>query len=161
MNRDAVEDLFAYTDFAWRQITGTIVDAGEDVLSRAVPGSGWPALRDCLAHILLAYDRWLAEKPSGLPAYGDDDFRTIAELESYRAKVRARFRAYLDGSDEDLVAVRDVEIDGRPVPYSRAELLTHLLLHERGHHGDVTTLLYQLGIEPPLLEYRFHLGRDL
>jgi uncharacterized damage-inducible protein DinB len=43
---------------------------------------------------------------------------------------------------------------------SRGELVLHLLLHERGHHGDVTTLFWQLGIEPDIgLDYRFHLGR--
>jgi hypothetical protein len=36
-----------------------------------------------------------------------------------------------------------------------------LLLHERGHHGDVTTLFWQLGVDAETqLEYRFHLGRD-
>jgi len=30
-------------------------------------------------------------------------------------------------------------------------------LHERQHHGDVHTLLYQLGIEVPIVEYRFSL----
>jgi uncharacterized damage-inducible protein DinB len=53
-----------------------------------------------------------------------------------------------------------VDVDGDPIQYSRGELITHLLLHERGHHGDVTTLFWQLGLEPEtLLEYRFHLGR--
>ncbi len=28
------------------------------------------------------------------------------------------------------------------------------------HHGDASTLLYQLGVEVPMLEYRFHLGRE-
>ena len=39
-------------------------------------------------------------------------------------------------------------------------MITHLLLHERGHHGDVTTLFWQLGFDTEtVLEYRFHLGR--
>ena len=30
-----------------------------------------------------------------------------------------------------------------------------------GHHGDVTTLFWQLGFDPEtVLEYRFHLGRQ-
>jgi uncharacterized damage-inducible protein DinB len=58
---------------------------------------------------------------------------------------------------EDLFAYT-VNVDGEMLPYSRGELLTHLLLHERGHHGDVSTLFYQLGIEPDMrVEYRFHL----
>jgi len=37
----------------------------------------------------------------------------------------------------------------------------HVLLHERQHHGDVNTLLYQLGIEIPIVEYRFSLPERL
>jgi hypothetical protein len=57
--------------------------------------------------------------------------------------------------------VREFDIDGAAIPYSYAELLTHLALHERGHHGDLTTLFYQLRmeIERPV-EYRFHLERE-
>jgi uncharacterized damage-inducible protein DinB len=36
------------------------------------------------------------------------------------------------------------------------------MLHERQHHGDVNTLLSQLGIEIPIVEFRFALaGREL
>jgi hypothetical protein len=31
------------------------------------------------------------------------------------------------------------------------------MLHERQHHGDLNTLLYQHGIEVPIVEYRFSL----
>jgi uncharacterized damage-inducible protein DinB len=62
-------------------------------------------------------------------------------------------------SDEELSETHDVNIYGEPIRYSRSELIVHLLLHERGHHGDVTTLFWQLGIDAPQLEYRFHLRR--
>ena len=35
----------------------------------------------------------------------------------------------------------------------RADILGHILLHERGHHGDVTTMLSQLGATPPNIDY--------
>jgi uncharacterized damage-inducible protein DinB len=161
IDRAGLESLFGYTDFAWREITGVISRAGGDALTRPAPGSGWPALRDCLAHMLLAYHRWvdgLGElKSCELPGYGYDQFRTLTEVQAYRERVRANFRAQLDGDDGYLFTVQEFDIDGEPMAYSRAELLAHLLLHERAHHGDVTTLFYQLGIEPyMLLEYRFY-----
>jgi uncharacterized damage-inducible protein DinB len=33
----------------------------------------------------------------------------------------------------------------------------HVFLHERQHHGDVNTLLYQHDVEVPIVEYRFSL----
>lgn len=159
-DRAGIEDLFAYTDFAWRQFTQVIADSGGDeVLVQAAPGSGWPGLRECLGHIILAYHRWLGDPVRGLPQFDPGAHSTLAKIESHRAQVRREFRARLDStSDDDLTDVRSIEVDGEMLPYSRGELLAHLLLHERGHHGDVTTLFYQLGIQHETsLEYRFHL----
>ena len=50
-----------------------------------------------------------------------------------------------------------MNVDGETLLYSPAEIFVHALLHEREHHGDIGTLLYQLGIEVPLVEYRFSL----
>jgi uncharacterized damage-inducible protein DinB len=113
---------------------------------------------------VLAYQRWCSGLPQrktlGMDRFDPGAIATLEELEGYRSAARAEFQSFLDSvSDEELVKVQDFDIDGDTIGYSYAELLTHLLLHERGHHGDVTTLFYQLGLETPMLEYRFHLGR--
>jgi uncharacterized damage-inducible protein DinB len=158
-DRAGIEDLFAYTQFSWNEIITAIADhGGDELLVRPAPGSGWPALRDCLGHMMAAYYRWLTEPVPPVPGLDREAHATLAQIADHRAKVRADFRARLDVSDDELLMVRDVNVDGEMLPYSRGELLTHLLLHERGHHGDVSTLFYQLGIEPDMrVEYRFHL----
>jgi uncharacterized damage-inducible protein DinB len=40
---------------------------------------------------------------------------------------------------------------------SVADILAHLLLHERGHHGDLSTLFYHFGAELPSMDYRVYL----
>lgn len=43
-----------------------------------------------------------------------------------------------------------------------AKIFAHATLHERQHHADVNTLLSRLGIEVPIVEFRFALrGRGL
>jgi uncharacterized damage-inducible protein DinB len=164
MDKAAIEDLYAFTGWAWQQIIDE-AGASEEILARPAPGSGWPALRNCLGHIILGYERWLPAiielKSMPVPDLAEDDFRTWAALEAHRQKVRDKLISFLRGcSGEELNEVCNVDVDGAPIPYSRAELITHLLLHERGHHGDVITLFYQLGMETPMLEYRFHLKRE-
>jgi uncharacterized damage-inducible protein DinB len=67
-------------------------------------------------------------------------------------------RRYLDSlGDDELLTPREMNVDGDPLVYSPAEILAHAMLHERQHHGDVNTLLYQLGIEVPIVEFRFSL----
>src|SRR4029079_8175308 len=39
---------------------------------------------------------------------------------------------------------------------SLADVLANLVLHERGHHGDISTLIHQLGGRPPSLDYRMY-----
>lgn len=164
MNKADLLDLYDFTGYAWERIRAVVPEDAD--LVRVAPGSGWPALRNCLGHVVLAYERWLpaiTELRTGeLPALGDDDFRGWAPLDRHRERVRSTLRAAIvDTPEAELTGLRDVNVDGRIVRYSRAELILHLLLHERGHHGDVTTLLWQLGRgDETVLEYRFHLGRD-
>jgi uncharacterized damage-inducible protein DinB len=124
------------------------------VLIQPVPGSGWPALRDALAHIVWANVRWLA--PAGTTDEPVEQVESWDELDAYRRRVRGHDREYLDSLDDRaLVTPREMNVDGETLVYSPADIFAHALLHERQHHGDLNTLLYQLGVEVPIVEYRF------
>lgn len=164
MDKASLVDLFEYTGWVWEQIREAA--PGDETIGKVAPGSGWPTLRDCLAHMIVAYDRWvpaivdLETRPMADPRNGD--FETWPQLEAHRTRTREALRAGMDRwSEGEIQELHDVNVDGSLVRYSRAELILHLLLHERGHHGDVTTLFWQLGIEAETaFEYRFHLRRD-
>jgi uncharacterized damage-inducible protein DinB len=73
-------------------------------------------------------------------------------------RVRHHDRAYLDSlGDEELSTPREMNVDGEMIRYSPADIFVHAVLHERQHHGDLNTLLYQHGVEVPIVEYRFSL----
>ncbi|MGE0599746.1 MAG: DinB family protein [Dehalococcoidia bacterium] len=163
MDKADLLDLFDYTEFAWRQL----IDVTDDdaVLLRPAENSGWPTLRDCLGHIVRAYSRWvpaIVELKTGfMPEIADGDFRTWFALDEEHTQARTRLRQSIQAwTEDDLTKLNDVEVYGETRRYSRSELILHILLHERGHHGDVTTLFWQLGVEADAaLEYRFYLGR--
>jgi uncharacterized damage-inducible protein DinB len=163
VDKASLQDLFAYTDWAWKEIRRVVPDDG--TLCRHAPGSGWPALRNCLSHVIFAYDAWLGAlldfERAPLPDLAEDDFLTWPQVEAHRARTRGVLQRSLEGwSEAELQLQHPVVIYGQSISYSRAELVLHLLLHERGHHGDVTTLFWQLGLEAETeLEYRFHLRR--
>lgn len=157
MDRPAIEELIVFTEFTWRQYEDAIRPLGDDVLVAPAPGSGWPALRDALAHMTWAYVRWLGD-PSRTVDEPVERVGSWAELADYRSRVWGHVRAHLDSlSDADLVAVREMDVDGDTLRYSPADIFVHAMLHERQHHGDLNTLLYQLGVEAPIVEYRFSL----
>jgi uncharacterized damage-inducible protein DinB len=157
MDRAAIEELWSFTEYSWHEHEETIRPLGDDLLTRPAPGSGWPALRDALAHINWAYIRWLTD-PAGTSDEPVERVESWEELEAYRRRVRGHAREYLDSlSDGELLTPRVMNVDGEPLAYSPADIFVHALLHERQHHGDVNTLLYQLGVEIPIVEYRFSL----
>jgi uncharacterized damage-inducible protein DinB len=157
MDRTAIVELFVFTDHGWRVYEETIRPLGDEVLTRPAPGSGWPALRDALAHINWAYVRWLAN-PAATTDEPVEDVGSWDELDAYRRRVRDHARASLEAlNDHQLATPREVNVDGESIWYSRADVFAHTLLHERQHHGDLNTLLYQLGIEVPMVEFRFSL----
>jgi uncharacterized damage-inducible protein DinB len=157
MDRAAIEELFAFTDHSWRVYEGVIRPLGDDLLTAPAPGSGWPALRDALAHMNWAYVRWLAD-PAGTTDKPVEKIESWDELEAYRRRVRGHDRAYLDSlGDEELLTPREMNVDGEMLRYSPADIFVHAMLHERQHHGDLNTLLYQHGVEVPIVEYRFSL----
>jgi uncharacterized damage-inducible protein DinB len=162
MDRTAIEELFTFTDHAWGVYEGVIRPLGDDVLTKPAPGSGWPALRDALVHMTWGYVRWLAD-PAGTTDEPAERVASWDQLDAYRRRVWGHVREYLDSlGDDELLAIRGMNVDGDLLRYSPAEIFAHAMLHERQHHGDVNTLLSQLGIEIPIVEFRFSLqGRGL
>lgn len=157
MDRAAIEELFVFTDYSWREYERVVRPLGDEVLRAPAPGSGWPALRDALAHINWAYVRWLAD-PAGTTDEPVERVESWDELEAYRRRLRGHTREYLGSlGDEELVTRREMNVDGQPLRYSPADIFVHVVLHERQHHGDLNTLLYQHGIEVPIVEFRFSL----
>jgi uncharacterized damage-inducible protein DinB len=163
VQRAAIQDLFGYCGFAWQQIADAMSRFDPGLVAKPAPGSGWPALRDCFGHMLLAYEDWIAEL-EGRPMLEFDPAKatTFAEIDAYSHTVRERFQVYLDSlSDEELNAERHLNVDGEMETYTPAQLLANLVIHERGHHGDINTLFYQHGIPEvdwPWIEYRAFVG---
>lgn len=161
MDRTALEELFVFTEYSWRAHERVIRPLGDETLTKPAPGSGWPALRDALAHINWAYERWLAN-PTATTKAPARVVTSWEEMDGYRREVRTHAREYFDSLDDAVLTMRrDMDVDGTTMHYSPADVLAHVFLHERQHHGDVNTLLYQLGVEVPVVEYRFSLPREV
>lgn len=160
MNRDAIEELYDLTDFTWGIYVELVKTLPEGALAASVPGSGWPALIDALGHLNYAYDRWLHETLKARDVIVAEpkavaDWQTI---ERWRSEARDSFRQILDGTPDDELCVPNIAVwyDER-ARMSRADILAHILLHERAHHGDISTLFYHHGIAMPSMDYGMYL----
>lgn len=158
MDRQTLAELFDYTTFTWTSYANAIRALPPDALTRPLDGSGWTDLRHALFHVAAGWDSWLrdrcaddnplAEKPG--------DMTKWADIEAIRDRTRGWLHRVIDETpDADLNARTTSVLDRArtPMPASVADVLAHILLHERGHHGDVTTLLVRLGASPAGTDY--------
>ncbi len=163
MRRDAIQELLDYTGWAWERIERVIDRLPDGTFARGLEESGWPSLFDCVAHFTTAYDGWLNADwglALGEVRYaGDEAAANWATMKSYRAECREMFRQALMVDDSTLYAKRRFDFEEGSEDLSRADILANLVLHERGHHGDLNTLFHQLGVKSYMIDFRYFVSR--
>jgi uncharacterized damage-inducible protein DinB len=153
LSRDALRELFDYTTFTWATYANLVCALPADALTRPIAGSGWPSLRDALFHIATPWDEWICARtgePYDVPQ--QEQVSSWDQLAAVRAMLRSLLHRIIDEMpDEEF----DMPPSDAPAGYGRSprEIVAHILLHERGHHGDVTTLLVAHGVQLPLSDY--------
>jgi uncharacterized damage-inducible protein DinB len=160
MNRDALNELFAYTTFTWKTYDRAVKILPTEELTRPLEGSGWSALREPLVHVASAWDGWLAKNAGEtFTEFDIDTIITWDAIHDLRTQARGWMRRLLDEmTDADLFEKTKPTWDGQPDDNRStvADVLLHILLHERGHHGDVTTLLSRAGAPIANSDYLFY-----
>jgi len=163
MRRDALNELFDYTGWAWERIALVIDGLPPDQFAMPVPGSGWPSLSACFAHFVGAYDGWInGPWALGLGERqhpGDEALQSWPAMKQFRTRGREAFRHAIDVPNAVLYEKRAMDLGGpEPERLSRADILGNLLLHERGHHGDLNTLFHAVGVRSYIIDYRAFVG---
>lgn len=156
-DRDALSDLFDYTTFTWESYRRTLDRLPPETLTRPLEDAAWPDIAHLLFHLAAAWDDFLRDS-LGLADEIDwtaGSVETWADLQQVRDRVRGWLRRLIDETpDEQLHAPRTHERwANASMSASLAEVLAHILLHERGHHGDVATALTRLGARAPDVDY--------
>jgi len=128
----------------------------EEQLLRPLPGS-FASLRDTLVHLLavewLWLERWRGRSPLSL--LHPEEFTTVAAIcERWRA-VESEMRVFAAGLTEQALETRRTYVNtrGREWTYELWRMILHLLNHQSYHRGQVTSLLRQLGAQPPKVDF--------
>ena len=162
-----LKELFAHNYWARdRQLQACAALSGEQFLRPL--GNSFPSVRDTLAHLLavewLCLERWRGRSPRVL--LPSEDFPTLATLCHRWNTVEQEMMRYLaeltEGALEEPITC--VGTRGNTWTYSLWRMMVHLLEHQTYHRGQVTSLLRQLGLEPPKVDFLdgqdAGLGRD-
>jgi uncharacterized damage-inducible protein DinB len=151
-----VNELFRYNYWARDRQLEACESLTEDQFLRP-PGSSFSSIRDTLAHLVAAEWLWLEcwrGRPSR-PLLSPEEFPTLASVSERWHKVELEMTEYLATLSEEALAGPATYTDpvGRSWTYTLWRMTLHLLNHQSYHRGQVTTLLRQVGIRPPEVDF--------
>jgi uncharacterized damage-inducible protein DinB len=134
-----------FTEFTWEEFTKN-------------REASFHSIRNIFIHTLNAVDYWLSflKKEGFKPRRKFGEYKTFEDVKKYMEHIEKRMDNYLQllspaKLTEILTATDD---DGKPVEVTAEDVLIHVFEEEVHHRGEFIALLWQMGIEPPLMSWK-------
>jgi uncharacterized damage-inducible protein DinB len=149
------EDLQTLLDYHYwaRDRLWAFVDTLPDEQLRRPLGNSFSSVFDTMVHLYGAdwiwRSRWEGVSPMSLP--GSEVYADLTQLRAAWQEEEQHIRAILTrlGADGILQPIEYQGWDGRRQAQPFWQMLQHLVNHGSYHRGQVTTMLRQLGAQPP------------
>lgn len=116
------------------------------------------SLRNIFIHTLGAVDYWLdfLQKQSLHSRRKFDEYQTYQDVKIYMEHVETRMHGYLktlpvNGLQTKYTVTNDAN---ETVEITAEDVLIHVFEEEVHHRGELIALLWQIGIEPPLMGWK-------
>ena len=151
-----LRELYDYNYWARDRQLEVCTMLGEEQFLRPA-GNSFGSVRDTLAHLLdvewVWHERFRGRSPRSDPPWLAGLRSADALRERWRS-VEADLRDYLAGLDAEALdrPLTYINFAGKTWTYPLWQALFHLANHQTYHRGQVTTLLRQLGAEPPAID---------
>jgi len=116
------------------------------------------SLRNIFIHTLGAIDYWLdfLKKENLHSRKKFDEYQTFQDVQTYMESVEKRLQNYLDslptgGLDKRYTVTKTAN---KTIEITAEDVLIHMFEEEIHHRGELIALLWQMGIEPPLMGWK-------
>ena len=117
------------------------------------------SMRNIFIHTLGAVDYWLdfLKKENVHSNKKFDDYLNFRDVNAYMEQVEKRTHGYFDSLPPDwLTRKYTVTNDvNETVEITAEDVLIHVFEEEVHHRGELITLLWQMGIEPPMMGWKY------
>lgn len=121
--------------------------------------ASWYSMRNIFIHTLGAIDHWLDFlQDEKLRVRRDfDDYKTIQDVQAYMEHVEGRMRNYLSSLTSEQLSKKYLITNdaGERIQITAEDVLIHVFEEEVHHRGELIALLWQMGIEPPLMGWKY------
>ena len=117
-------------------------------------GASHGGIRGTLVHIYGAQriwlSRWKGKSPTGLISVSE--VPTLDELRRLWPELRAQIQQFVTPLSEDALNARlpYMDIRGMPQHQPLSHQISHVMNHSTYHRGQITTMLRQFGVRPPV-----------
>ena len=155
MNKDDIELLFHYNDWANNRILNTAANVSQEQLTK--PNDlGWGSLRGALVHLMDAEWIWRNLLKDG--AFVDElepkDFPGVSAIRARWGVERRTFWDFLNGlSDKELSGTVIYEAQGKTRHRVLWHCLAHVVNHGTQHRSECAALLTGFGHSPGNLDF--------
>jgi uncharacterized damage-inducible protein DinB len=157
-----LKELFNYNYWARNRQLQACAVLTEEQFTRPLANS-FPSLRDTFTHLvgveLLWLDRWRGFSPMVL--LSPEEFPNLIALSANWRTVESEMKMYLAQLGEEALELKlsYVNMKGETRTYPLWRMMLNLINHQTYHRGQVASLLRQLGIQPPGVD--FLVGQDM
>ena len=152
MDRGDIGTLLDFNYWARDRILSAVEPLSNEQYTRDL-GNSFRSVRDTLVHIYSAewvwYTRWQGTSPTEPIPF--DRFADLPALSAAWRTLESGIRSYVDGLDDAAIA-RAIDyrlLSGQPGRSAFSQMVQHVVNHGSYHRGQITTLLRQLGAQPP------------
>ena len=152
-----VKELLKYNEEVRHRYFETLASLSWDELVKNREAS-FESLRNIFIHTVGCSDYWLDfllnEHRRTQGRY--EDYISVKQIRDYMEHVEARMKVYIDSllpNDLGKKYVRETSL-GVSIEVTAEDVLIHLFEEEVHHRGELIALLWQMGIEPPPMEWR-------
>lgn len=86
-----------------------------------------------------------------------DDYKTFQDVKDYAEQVERRMHNYLNTLPKEGLSKKYTVTDDRNqiVQVTAEDILIHVFEEEVHHRGEIIALLWQIGVEPPLMGWKY------
>lgn len=148
MNAEYLSTLLGFHYWARDRVMAAAETLNAEQYVRSM-GSSFSSVRDTLNHIYLAewiwYSRWNGVSPTAFP---EDELVDIGALRARWTPMEQNVRRYLANADLNRVIAYRM-MSGKEAQSPLWQMVAHVVNHATYHRGQVTTLMRQLGAQPP------------
>ncbi len=152
MNVQDLQTMIDYHYWARDRLVGALEPLTPEQYNRDL-GSSFKSIRETATHIYAAewawHQRWMGDSPTALLPV--DRFADLAALRRAWADHELKMRAFVDGlGDAGVTRVIEFKLlNGQAGASPVWQMVQHVVNHASYHRGQITTMLRQLGAQPP------------